>query len=1268
MHPNEGQWDDRIQYKVDLNHGEMLIEKQGFYFHFNNAYEYYHSHHDGDKKKEHDNLRFHAIKSFFQGSNLNAIQEKTGFSNFYRNYFLDNDPAKWKSKVKSCSGVKYRDFYAGIDLVLESGTDDFKYSFYVAPGADPVQIINTYSGADNIRLLKSGALDIHHSFGIIHEGKPIAWNLDEQGNKHRVPVKYKLKGNQLSYEFPEGYNAQQTLVIDPSLTFSSYTGSTADNWGNTATPDAATNLYAGGIVFASGYPLTAGSYDNNYDGGTTSGVSLPGFDMGISKFSADGSVFLYSTYLGASVGNETPLSLVVDDNGNLFVLGATSSSNFPMRGNSFQSNFAGGQIIQTASGLDYNGTDIVVAKLNSDGTDLICSTFLGGSANDGLIAGDLSSSVDLVHNYGDNFRGEIILDEAGNVIIASTTNSGDFPVLNANQPYGGGQDAVFVRMTPDLSSLLWSTYFGGAGAEAGYSVQSNGSGDVYVTGGTNSPNLSMNGAQTSYGGATDGFLLRLNEGTGSILSSTFVGTSSYDQSYFVQVDNQNDVYVYGQTNGNMSISAGLYGNPSAGQFIRKYNPNLSTVLWTTKVGGSSSNSRAISPTAFLVSDCREIYFAGWGGDILGTNISNFPTSSDAFQSTTDGDAFYIAVLDKDAVGLKYATFIGGAAQDHVDGGTSRFDKTGRIYHAVCSSCGVNNGFVSTPGVAGPNSNSSRCNLAAFKFELNTILPLVVEPDYVICAPQEVTFENKSTEGDQYFWDFGDGITSTSKDPSHTYLDAGVFQVKLVVSDSENCKLSDSVVFDLEVGSHDPGQVVQPPIICRGTSYQFEASGGAFFTWSPASFLDDPNISNPTATVDQTTEFRVIIGDSCGIDTVYVTLEVYDDAIQVSNDQEICVNSTIEISVQGAQQQVWSPNTFISNILISNPEVTPPNSLYYYVDATTVNGCQYRDSVFVEVFHDPPVPILQEEAQLCEGEQIAIQVSGGTTYQWTPDLYINNPLSSTVLLNPPESMYYYCNVSNPCGTTPDTIFIEVIHLDITASEDQIVCGGDSVSLFAFGAEKYLWEPNLFLNDNTLPTVIANPDKTMFYTVTGTDQYGCTDTDTVRVELYPATSIELGANIIAEIGDQIYLTAETDANGTFLWTPPKGLSCATCQSTYAAPNFNTNYIVYFTDENGCVTTDNVQILYKGIIYVPNTFTPDGNRHNQYFRAVGDGLLHFELNIFNRWGELIATLNDLEDSWDGTYKGKDCPDGTYTWKLSYVDVTGEKQVMTGHVNLLR
>ena len=384
---------------------------------------------------------------------------------------------------------------------------------------------------------------------------------------------------------------------------------------------------------------------------------------------------------------------------------------------------------------------------------MIGSTYVGGSGNDGI-----NNVLPLVHNYGDHFRGEIALDPLQHPVVATTTQSTDMPVsANASQMiFGGGiQDAYIFRLDPTLSTLQ-ATYYGGSGNDSGYGVQFDSNGQVFVTGGTMSIDLPMSGTpfQSSNSGDADGYVLRLSAGLDQFLSSTYIGTSSFDQSYFVQLDVADAVYVVGQTHGTYPVSAGVYSNPGSSQFIHKLDHDLTTSLWSTVIG-SGMGFEDLSPSAFLVSDCGQIYFSGWGGVVnhfvqAPTSTTNgLPVTPDAFQSTTDGSDFYLMVLAEDAASLNYATYFGGSTSvEHVDGGTSRFDKHGTVYQAVCAGCGGHNDFPSTPGAWSATNNSSNCNLGVFKFDLlqPTAHIEVDGPEYACLPGATVSFINLSIGG------------------------------------------------------------------------------------------------------------------------------------------------------------------------------------------------------------------------------------------------------------------------------------------------------------------------------------------------------------------------------------------------------------------------------------------------------------------------------------------------------------------------------------------
>lgn len=1257
LYPNRGQWDGEFSHKIPIQKGTIYVNKSSLTYQF----------HDADlHNKKKTSVHAHVVKQvFINAQESNKIIESSP-STFVTNYFLGADSSKWRSSMNAFQQVELQELYPGIQLQLETSQQVVKYSWVVLPGADVNAIKWRYDGAENVSINKKGVLKVTHSLGHFTETKPVAWVL-KNGRKTPVACDFQAINGELSFRFRNAQNVSDTLIIDPSLTFSTFTGSTTDNWGFTAAPDNLGNLYAGGISFGIGYPVTAGAFDLTFNGG----VGTFQLDVSISKFNANGTNLIYSTYIGGA-GNETPHSIVTDATGDLYILGVTSSANFPLAGTPFDASFNGGPPVSEIS-LTFAGADIFIARLNATGSQLLAATYLGGTGTDGINSGSLN------YNYGDQFRGEIIVDQTA-VYVSSVTNSTNFPTQNPSQAANaGGMDAVVVKLTKPLNQLIWSTYFGGVGDETGNGIQLAANGSVYVAGGTTGGNLNFAqvGHDQVYDGARDGYLVRFSGTTGTPLSGTYIGTTDYDQAYFVQIDNDNDVYVYGQTAGNFPITAGCYGSVGSGQFIAKYTNTLANRLWITTVGAGTGNIE-ISPTAFLVSNCKEIYISGWGGDInqigqaFNSSSFGFPVTSDAYQATTNGSNFWIAVLGVNASFLKYATFFGGSnsSSNHVDGGTSRFDKNGNIYHAVCGGCGGNNfGFTTTPGVWSPQNPSPNCNLAAFKFELSSIEAIVNNPAPLICIPDPVVFQNNSANGNSFLWDFGDGTTSTLINPSHVYASAGQYIVSLLVTDTNNCYASDSLTFIVNLGDFQGG-VVQPTInVCLGQPAQLEAFGGSTYLWSPAQFLSDPTLANPIATVNQNTNFICIISDSCGIDTVNVQVQILGGSIQLTADTSICLGSSVPLSVQGIVSPTWSPAQFLSNPTLLNPIATPTTTTTYIVSGNSPAGCFLSDTVTIQVFNNPPIPQMPDTISYCEGTEQTVTVSGAQLYSWAPNSEISTVVGPTVIISSTVERYYYCNFTNSCGTLQDSLFVDLIQPSITAGNDTIVCPGEPALLFAAGGVSYVWNPVAQVLQSNGSLVQVTPFVPTNYQVIGIDQFGCVDSATVAVTTFPVPFVQTTPDVYAIYGEQVQLGAIASNPGLLVWTPPNYLSCDSCANPIASPFLQTLYTVTLFDQNGCSATDNVTIYFDPLIYVPNSFTPNDDEKNPFFLPIGTNIDDFRIDVFNRWGELIFTAESLGIPWDGMYNGKVCQDGVYGWKIRYSPITSaEVFELVGHVTLLR
>jgi len=905
---NKGQWDKNILYKAGIQNGVLLITHGGLEYLFYDAEKlnaFSHGNHSTDqahsRSKDPDYwdsnmLNLHGISLDFLYPSPELTLHAEDEQEVYYNFFLGDDMTKWASKVKVFKEILYNNIYPGIHMRLYGSDTHLKYDIIVEPGADCQNIKFRYSGAEDIRIIEN-SLYTKTSLNTIIENAPISYQINSNDTIF-VPSSYKIENNVVSFEFPEGYDPLQPLIIDPLLVFSSYSGSSYDNWGNTATYDNRGNVYSGGTVrmaYGFNFPVTPGAFQEELGGL---------WDIGILKFDSTGNRLLYGSYLGGS-GTETPFSLIVNHNDELIIYGITGSMDYPVTDNAYSKVFLGGDSVGNALG-NYNsgnlgisyreGSDFFIARISSDGTQLLSSTYLGGSNNDGI---NNAPGFPLSRNYGDEFRGEVNIDSENNIYIAGNTSSIDFPIVNGFQvDYGGGtQDGIIAKLAPDLSDVLWSTYIGGSLADAAYGIIISKDTLSFITGGTMSNDfpVTSNALNIDFGGDVDGFISSLSSDGTSLISSTFLGTNNYDQSYFIDFDQDENVYVLGQTKGIYPVSTNVYINPASGQFIHKLSPDLSTSIFSTVVG-SGSGIPDISPTAFLINECGNIFLSGWGGQINnptyqgvakynGGNTFDLPVTSDAFQTSTDGSEFYLMVLSANAEKLLYGTYLGALNSgpgEHVDGGTSRFDKRGIVYHAICA-CRDASQFPTTPGVWS-NINSglpNGCNNGVFKFDLSALKADFTTDSYEFdnpgvtlgCEPFEVVFLNRSIGGKEYEWDFGDGSDLSYQEDSlfHTYPKYGIYEVTLKAFDENTCLKIDIARKELDV-KEPQFRMPNDREICQYDGTLLEASGAVSYRWFPSYGLNNSHIANPLASPDTTTMYFLLMKDQylCSyIDSVLV---------------------------------------------------------------------------------------------------------------------------------------------------------------------------------------------------------------------------------------------------------------------------------------------------------------------------------------------------------------------------------------------------------------
>jgi len=958
---NKGQWPANIKFMSKLNGGELWVDNDGLTLNFMHPEdrEKLEEAHHGHALMLTDKFRTHAYKMKFVSSDATTFKGKNAESD-YENFYLGKDKTKWVSKASVSKEIEIKNATEGIDYHLYTKDGNLKYDIIVRAGVDSKLIHTEYEGVEKI-FLKNGDLHLQLSNGEVIEKAPIAYQNAGENKKVNVPVKFKVIGNSVYYDLGE-YDHSKELVIDPTLIFSSYSGSTTDNWGYTATYDNSGNLYGGSIAFGLGYPTTVGAFLTTF-----TGLSI---HAGITKFNSTGSTLLFSTYLGGS-NSDAPHSLVVDGSDNLIVMGTTSSTDFPVTASVFDPTFtvSAGVIV---NGVSYaNGSDIFISKFNSTGTGLLASTLIGGNGTDGL-----NMDATLSFNYGDESRGEVIVDAAGNIYVCSSTLSTDFPTTAgalATTPVGL-QDGCAFKMDPTLSTLLWSTYIGGTLADGAYSIKVGTNGRAYICGGTRSTNFPTTaGALTTLapGGIADGFVIALNDLTGASVVSTYLGTNNYDQVYLLDMNIDNEVFVVGQSKGTYPVTAGVYSNVNGRQFIHKMNPELSTTIFST-IFGSGTPTINISPTALLVDNCQNIYVSGWGGTVNSEgNTIGLPVTADALDATTDGSDFYFIVLEGNATALLYGTFFGGSPAEHVDGGTSRFDKNGTIYQAVCAGCGSSDAFPTTTGVWSNVNGSSNCNLGVFKIEfIYTGIDAVANasPNIIACDPPfDVTFTGSSGAVD-HIWDFGDGGTSTLLNPTHTFTDTGSYTIMYIAIDSSTCNIADTAylsVIILEPEVFDADILIPPYDPCVGgpltIDLAFTGSGADYLSWDMGDgtiYIGDTVISH-TYTVPGNYIIEMYAYDStCGLsgtitDTVFYSTNVLNVTADASPDVFTCdppYPVTFSNGGSTAPDHFWNFDDGIGTSTLANPTYTftatgTYNVMYVGIDSAT---CNITDTAYAVV--------------------------------------------------------------------------------------------------------------------------------------------------------------------------------------------------------------------------------------------------------------------------------------------------------------------------------
>lgn len=590
--------------------------------------------------------------------------------------------------------------YEGIDLVWRGCDGHLVYDFEVAAGADPSRIAWSYSGVESVSVDAAGALLVATKRGVIRQAPPVTFQMVD-GTKRIVESGFNVIGAGMVGFRLGAYDRTQPLVIDPTVTYSTYLGGGNVDGVQAVEVDAAGHVYVVGETDSPNFSVTVGAHDTTYNGNA---------DVLVAKFHRNTGALMYATYLGGGA-DDSGFDLAVDGQGNVYVTGLTDSTDFPTTLGAHDRTLAG----------DLDG---FVTKINPAGNALVYSTYVGGT--------------------GFEFFTAIDVDAQGNAYVTGNSDDASFPVTVGafdTTENGGLNDVVVFKLNPAGSALVFSTFIGGSGQDEGNGLTLTPNNEVVVTGFTDSPNypVTAGALDATKGGRGDAFVTKLNATGTALVSSTYLGGNlssfatsfaGYDAGYDVKLDALGNLYVVGETvSSNFPVTVNAFRTQLTGvyeAFVAKLSPGMSNLVYATFIGGGGDEF-ARAATVDPLGAVR----------VCGKTISqNFPVTIDAFQINRQGaaDAF-LTELAFDGSALAFSSYWGGSQSEDAFG--LRHDALGNV---VMVGDTDSSNYLVTVGAHDTTYNTDGdAYLAKFAMEQASMLSVTVLPesDAIVSVPFEL---------------------------------------------------------------------------------------------------------------------------------------------------------------------------------------------------------------------------------------------------------------------------------------------------------------------------------------------------------------------------------------------------------------------------------------------------------------------------------------------------------------------------------------------------
>ena len=606
------------------------------------------------------------------------------------------------------------------------------------------------------------------------------------------------------------------------------------------------------------------------------------------------------------------------------------------------------------------------------------------------------------------------------------------------------------------------------------------------------------------------------------------------------------------------------------------------ICWLNKAGVAANLSTNV--TSGINGVCPNYGNSPWGTtagqDGLNLYSLKIPVDTILFKQNIDSvrikDSIYnCSSFDFKGLGYTNTSAIASWKWSFGDGGTALTQNASHTY--------MTSGTFTVKLVA---TDINGCKDSISKPVTTSVLTITKSNDTSLCGSSPVQLS--AGGGIMYSWTPVSSLSNPGiNNPVATPLVTTTYYV--TVTNASGCTKIDSVkitvnTFPVITKSNDT-------TVCGNSSVQLTAGGGSTYSWSPASGLNNSNISNPVATPLTTTKYYVTVTTAAGCakaDSILITVKSAP-AVTKSNDTSVCLNSSVQLTAGGGSSYSWSPASSLSNPNINNPVATPLSTTKYYVTVTNATGCSKTDSIKIAV-NALPVISKSKDTGICNNASVQLFAGGGTSYIWTPAATLNNPGISNPIATPAGTTTYFVTVTNAAGCSKnDSIKVSTSPLPvISKSNDTVICKNSSVQIFAAGGFTYLWSPASGLNNPAISNPVATPVAAKTYYVVVTNAGGCSKTDSVKIGINPVPVITKSNDTL--ICNQTSVKLFVGGGSSYLWSPASSLDNPASASPVASPLSTTLYRVVIKDSYSCDFEDSVKVSVRSVAMF--TITPDGS----------------------------------------------------------------------------